>query len=105
MASQGYVRSRPPSEMTVRAEALLSRYPDLSEHELTNLIEIFPQLRILDVGLMTADDRLSRQFEAFHRDHGAKFALSISAIVGFLSLPAILLLGLLWWYLGPAFGS
>lgn len=105
MATQSYARSRPPSEMTVRAEALLSRYPKLSEHELTTLVDIFPRLRILDVGLMTADDRLSRQLEAFHRDHGGKFASPISTMIGLLSFPAILVLGVLWWYLAPAFGS
>jgi hypothetical protein len=91
--------------MTVRAEALLSRYPRLGEHELATLIDLFPRLRILDVGLMTADDRLSRQLEAFHRDHGDKFGLPISTIIGFLSFPVVLLLAVLWWYVTQAFAS
>jgi hypothetical protein len=91
--------------MTVRAEALLSRYPRLGEHELATLIDLFPRLRILDVGLMTADDRLSRQLEAFHRDHGDKFRLPTSTIIGFLSFPVVLLLAVLWWYVAQAFGS
>jgi hypothetical protein len=102
MGIKRFNRSRPPSEMTVRAEALLSRYPRLGDHELAILIDLFPRLRILDVGLMTADDRLSRQVQAFHRDHGRKLASPISTLLGFLSLPAMLMLGLVWWYFGPA---
>jgi hypothetical protein len=91
--------------MTVRAEALLSRYPRLGEHDLATLIDLFPRLRILDVGLMTADDRLSRQLEAFHRDHGDKFGLPVSTLLGLFSFPVAVLLGTLWWYLAPALGS
>jgi len=98
MATQTYARSRPPSELTASAKALLSRYPNLSEYELSILIDIFPHLRILDVGLMTGDDRLSRQIEAFHRDHGRKFGSPISTLIGFLSFPVLLMIGVLWWY-------
>jgi hypothetical protein len=100
-----YARSRPPSATTLRAERLLSRYPDLRARELATLLDIFPRLRILDVGLMTADDRLSRQLEAFHRDHGDKFSVPISTLIGLFSFPAILVLAVLWWYFGPALGS
>src|SRR3546814_20491361 len=80
MATQFHSRSREPSEMAVRAEALLSRYPDLSEPELASLIHTFPYLPILDVGLMTADDRLSEKLEAFHRNHGHKLRAPASSL-------------------------
>src|SRR3546814_12877567 len=79
MATQFHSRSREPSEMAVRAEALLSRYPDLSEPELASLIHTFPHLPILDVGLMTADDRLSETLEAFHRDHAHQHRAPVSS--------------------------
>jgi hypothetical protein len=104
MATQSYVRSRPPSEMTVRAEALLKRYPNLSEHELATLIDIFPRLRILDLGLMTCDERLSEKLDAFHRDHGRKLKAPVSSLIAFLAVPGIIALGLLWWALAPTFG-
>jgi hypothetical protein len=104
MAIQTYARSRSPSEMAVKAEALLSRYPNLSEEELEDLIDMFPALGILDVGLITADDRLSGQLEAFYRDHGKKLKIPVSSWVAFLAIPAILALGVLWWGLAPTAG-
>lgn len=104
MATQTYQRSRPPSETTVKAEALLMRYPNLSEAELATLINLFPYIRILDLGLMTSDDRLAGKLDAFHRDHGEKLKTPISSLIGFLALPAILLLAGLWWALTPATG-
>lgn len=99
MATQFYSRSREPSEMAVKAEALLSRYPDLDEQELADLIHMFPYLPILDVGLMTADDRLSEKLEAFHRDHGHKIRAPVSSLMLFLIFPAMLAIGTLWWLL------
>jgi hypothetical protein len=92
--------------MTIKAEALLSRYPNLSEQELATLINIFPHLRILDVGLMTADDQLSENLAAFRRDHGNKLKTPASSLIAlaFLAVPAIVALGALWWFLAPIGG-
>lgn len=99
MVSQPYGRSRPPSEMTVKAEALLRRYPDLGEEELANLIDMFPSLRILDVALMTTDDQLSKRLAAFHRDHRRKLKTPLSSTIAFLAVPGTVALALLWWIL------
>ena len=105
MATQIYERSRPPSETTVKAEALLMRYPNLSEVELATLINLFPYIRILDLGLMTSDEHLSGKLDAFHRDHGKKLRTPISSLIAFLAVPTIILVGgLLWWALAPAAG-
>lgn len=105
MATQIYERSRPPSETTVKAEALLMRYPNLTEEELATLINLFPYIRILDLGLMTSDDRLAGKLDAFHNDHGKKLRTPISSLIAFLAVPAILVVaGLLWWALAPAAG-
>ena len=95
-----YSRSRQPSELTVRFEALLNRYPDLGEQELATMIESFPYLRVLDVGLMTADDRLAEKLEAFHRDHGRKLRAPVASLATFLVFPFLVALGLLWWIFG-----
>ena len=92
-----YSRSRPPSALTVKFEALLSRYPDLSERELATLIETFPYLRVLDVGLMTADARLASKLEAFHRDHGRTITAPLGKLLVFLTVPALVAAGVLWW--------
>ena len=81
------------------------RYPNLSEEELATLINLFPYIRILDLGLMTADDRLAGKLDAFHRDHGEKLRTPISSLIAFLAVPTIIVVsGLLWWALGPTAG-
>lgn len=67
-----YDRARPRSETTLRAEALLSRYPNLSEQELAELINLFPYVKMVARGLMAADDRMGPKFENFYQDHGGK---------------------------------
>ena len=90
-----YDRARPRPETTLRAEALLSRYPNLSEQELAELINLFPNLNMVARGLMAADDRLGGKVEDFYRDHGEKIGgaaggwrLSL-ALVAFLAIFAL----------------
>lgn len=94
-----YKRSREPSDTARTVAALLNRYPDISEQELAALIEAFPYVPALDLGLMTADDRLSGKLEAFHRDHGDKLKTPLSSLVVFLAIPLTLAAGVLWWVL------
>ncbi|HEV2747039.1 MAG TPA: hypothetical protein VGW34_07040 [Allosphingosinicella sp.] len=67
-----YDRARPRSHTTLRAEHLLSRYPNLSEQELAELINLFPHVNMVARGLMAADDRMGTKVEDFYRDHGEK---------------------------------
>jgi hypothetical protein len=92
-----YERMRPRSETTLRVEALLSRYPNLSEQELAELINLFPYLNLLDQGLMTSDDRLAGKLRNFHREHGRKLKTQMSGLIAFLSVPTLLALFILWW--------
>ena len=93
-----YDRARPRSETTLRAEALLSRYPNLSEQELAELINLFPTLNMVARGLMAADAHLGGKVEHFYRDHGAevggasggwKLSLALVAFVVIFTLWAI----------------
>jgi hypothetical protein len=105
MPTETYQRSRPPSATTVEAEALLMRYPNLSEAELARLINLFPHIRILDLGLMTCDDRLAGKLDTFRRDHRRKLKAPISSLFVFLAVPIIIIVaGLLWWAWAPATG-
>ena len=92
-----FPRSRPPSELSLEVRALLSRYPDLSEGELAALIKKFPHVPIREVAMMTADERLSDQLNAFQRDHGPALRPGLASLIIFLSYPAVLLAGVLWW--------
>lgn len=102
MTTQTFSPSRPPSELTLKAEALLVRYPKLDERDLHKLIDIFPRLRVLDVGMMTADDLLAEKLEAFQKDHGSKLKVPMASVLGFLAFPILVMLTVLWWVLSPS---
>ena len=94
-----YSRARPRSETTLRVESLLDRYPNLSEQELAELINLFPSLGILDQALMTSDDRLSAKLASFDRDHGKKLKTPLSSLIAFLAVPVIFAAVTLWFVL------
>ena len=47
--STAYDRARPRSDATLRVEHLLSRYPNLKEEELAELINLFPHLEVMNI--------------------------------------------------------
>ena len=97
MATQHYSRSRELSDGALEAEALLIRYPDLSEQELATLIRTFSHLPLLDFGLMAADERLGAKLDAFYRDHGEKLRPPVSGVIWAMGVPAVIVLGLIYW--------
>lgn len=96
---QFYSRSRQPSATALRVETLLSRYPNLREQELAELIDLFPFLPMLDLSLMTADVQLSEKLAAFQRDHDKQLKAPVSSLILFLAFPALVVIGSLWWVL------
>lgn len=84
---------RPLSDMGLKAELFLGRYPSISEHELDELIEIFPRLPILDLALMTTDERISAKVAEFHKTHRARLKtpkVALIVLIGvFLLVPAV----------------
>lgn len=99
MASQLYAHTRRHSDQVFETETLLLRYPDLNARELETLIALFPRLPMIDVALMTADDRLSEPLAAFHRDHGDKFYTPMRVLMALLAGP-LAIAGILWWLMG-----
>lgn len=99
MATQYLSRSRQPAAIALRAEALMNRYPNLSEGELAELINLMRRMPVLDFGLMAADDGLSHKMEAFHRDHGDRLGPSLASAVTFFAIPATIALGIVIWAL------
>jgi len=99
VATQTLSRPR-PSDVAARAEHLLDRYPNLSEQELAELINLFARLPILDFGLMTADRRLSGKLDAFHREHGRKIRPTLASIAAVTAIPLMIVITALWWTFG-----
>jgi hypothetical protein len=90
------VQSRPRSDASLRAEELLGRYPNLGEREVAELINLFPHVPILDLGLMRTDDRLSGKIARFESDHGSKLGTPIHTLLYFLAVPVTLGAGAIW---------
>ena len=97
MATQYFARSRDPSAIAARAEALVQRYPNLSEVELAELINLMPRLPVLDFGLMAADPVMSSRLDDFYREHGRKVRTSVAPLVIFLLLPLAVVAATAWW--------
>lgn len=78
--------------LAVEATQLISQYPNLTAAELDRLIDIYPRLPILDVGLMTADPSISTRLDAFCREHGRKLKRSNAGLLLFLILPIVVMI-------------
>ena len=96
MATNFYSRPREPSCVAARAEVLLQRYPNLSEAELAELINLMPSVPVLDFGLMTADPAMSSRLDDFYREHGRKVRTSVAPLVIFLLLPLAVVAATAW---------
>ena len=49
---------------------LIQRYPNVSEEETAQIVTYLRKGRHLDVGMLTADERLKPQLDGFMADHG-----------------------------------
>lgn len=90
---------RPLSDMGSKAALFLGRYPSISERELDELIDIFPRLPILDLALMTADDRISAKVAEFHQAHKTRLKTPKAALIvliGILLLVPAVTVALAW---------
>ena len=92
-------RARAASPIADEVHELIIRYPDLADHELERLIDIYPRLPMLEAGLMTADERLAPKLDAFHEAHGHRIRMPLSHLAIFLSVPLFYLLVAAWFLL------
>ncbi len=83
---------------------LLYRYPHVSEREAKLIIDFLRRGRQLDVGILTADEKLKPQLDIFVKDHATHFRVSFreasavtAAIAGFFAV-----CWLIWEALKPA---
>lgn len=86
---------------------ILSRYPGVSADEAESIRDFLRTGRHLDIGMLTADEGLQPQLDAFMKDHGKHFRVGlyetvalVAAIVGLLAL-----FWLVWEALRPATGA
>jgi hypothetical protein len=76
-----------------QAADLLQRYPSVSDRETKAILTFLRKGRHLDVGMLTADEKLMPQLDSFMAEHGKALrvgfgegAAVIAAIAGFLAL-------------------
>ena len=94
--STAYDRARPRSDATLRVEHLLSRYPNLKEEELAELINLFPHLDMISRGLLAADDRLGDKVGDFYREHGNRLDHVVPLRTSIFALAVLALMAVLW---------
>ena len=95
-------RSRPRSGKAAEVEALLLRYPHLREDELDRLIQVYPQLAMLDVALLTTDEALAPKLDAFVRENSRSLRPPLSHMLWLAALPAAAIAAALWALAVPA---
>lgn len=85
-----------------RIAGLLSRYPDVTEGESAEIVTFLRTGRHLDVGLLTSDEALKPNLDAFMEDHKSHFrlkwgegAFAVGAIAGLIAI---------FWLVWEAFG-
>jgi len=83
--------------------SLLSRYPDVSEDNRKEILTFLKEGRHLEIGLLTANDNVRPQLDAFMADHRHHFRISVSEVVRVLVAIAALtlVLALLWEIVRP----
>jgi hypothetical protein len=64
---------RPELHSRDRVAELLGRYPHVSEQDRSDILAFMRKGRHLDIGLLTANDKLRPKLDAFMRDHRAHF--------------------------------
>ena len=101
-ATRTEVGTRPTSRE--RAAKLLERYPEVSENENREILEFMKNGRHLDIGLLTSEETLQPNLDAFMKDHQKHFRVSFgegTAVV--VTIAAFLVAAwLLWELIGPS---
>jgi hypothetical protein len=86
-----------------RVAALLARYPKVSKNENREILEFMKEGRHLDIGLLTSDETLQPNLDAFMKDHKRHFRVSLGEAAAVLAMIAAFLLAawLFWELIGP----
>jgi len=69
-----------------RVAGLISRYPQVSEKDRKEILEFLKEARHLEIGLLTSNDNVRPQLDAFMEDHKRHFRLGVLDLVRLLAL-------------------
>ncbi|RYE04490.1 MAG: hypothetical protein EOP61_00310 [Sphingomonadales bacterium] len=69
MTSLSQNRHRAFGPLAEQFNDLLRRYPNVDHDEVEQMIAIYPKLTILEVGLLSSDERLGKSLHEFSRAH------------------------------------
>lgn len=87
-----------------RVAALLGRYPHVSDKDRKEILAFMKEGRHIDIGLLTANDQLRPQLDAFIEDHKRHFRVGVADVARLLGViaTALLVCWLLWELVRPA---
>jgi hypothetical protein len=95
-----------PALTREEAADLISRYPQVSNTEGKAILKFLRNGRHLDVGILTADEKLKPQLDSFMREHASHFRIRVgegAAVVASI-LAFLVICWLLWEVAGPVTG-
>lgn len=75
---------------------LIRRYPNLSEIELTSLINLYRNQSALDMALMLSDDGLAPTLDRFSREHRSRLRKPFRQYAGLLMYAALTIGAVIW---------
>jgi hypothetical protein len=84
-----------------RVASLLSRYPKVTDDEAKEIVDFLRTGRHLDVGLLTSDETLKPNLDAFMEDHKSHFRVKWGE--GVLVVASIAALIAIFWLVWEAF--
>ena len=87
-----------------RVAKLLARYPKVSKNENREILEFMKNGRHLEIGLLTSDEKLKRNLDAFMNDHRRHFRVGFGEAAAVVAMIAAFLLAawLFWEVIGPS---
>jgi len=79
-------------------EALLARYPALTEHEIHEILLFLRKGKALEIGFLTSNEALKPRLDRFRADHARDLSIGKRelAIVGIVMLILLAAVALLW---------
>jgi hypothetical protein len=86
----------PRSAAHEQAATLLARYPNVSEIELTRLIDIYRGFSALDTALILSNRELAPSLDRFTADHRSKVRLPFRQYAGLLFYTVLTMAILIW---------
>ena len=75
-----------------RVAALIARYPKVSKNENREILEFMKEGRHLEIGLLTSDEKLQPNLDAFMKDHQKHFRVSFGEAAAVIAMIAAFLL-------------